>query len=97
MGYYINPINQTKEEFVAKHAREISRDAFTNFNFENTKDVLPICLIDNGPFRAFGIAYFRTELVAFANPMDNRPKRYFIISIEILKRPESGADLGFLK
>lgn len=97
MGYYINPLNETKEEFVAQHAREVSHGTFSNFNFDTENNFLPICLIDNGPFRALGIAYSRNELAEFGSLKDYRPKRYFFVSIETLKRPESGADLGFLK
>lgn len=37
-----------------------------------------VCVVDNGPFGAAGYAYCESEMRAFQNPGDKRPKRWFI-------------------
>lgn len=96
MGYYINPTNQSKVEFCASRCREVTRAEFVNFDLAHRDIELPICLIDNGFFHALGIAYNQGELEAFGRWDDMREKHYFIAPLEILKLPETGADLGFL-
>ena len=94
MGYYINPTNESKEAF-AKRQKEISRKEFCSFDFTDKK-FLPICLVDNGFFRALGIAYSQREAAEFTRPSDTRPKQFFIASVEDLLKPETNADPGFM-
>jgi hypothetical protein len=76
MGFYINPQSGTKEEWLSKCGRRIIIDLFS---FEEYKEYLPVCLVDNGPFTAAGICYNECELDAFSDPMDSRPKKWYVV------------------
>lgn len=80
MGYYINPPDMSKEQFLAQHGRRLDPDE--SFDFKG--DSLPVCWVDNGPFTAAGIAYDQREMDAFKHP-DSRTKRWFKVSKEALK------------
>jgi hypothetical protein len=73
MGYYINPKNCTKEQYLAEHARQVS----TGYARDHIAgdDVL-VCLVDNGPFTAAAIAHDDRERDAFMIP-DHRPKKWY--------------------
>ena len=77
MGYYINPTDMTKEEWIAKHGTLI-----TTF-FEWTHDTMPVCLVDNGPFKVLAIAYSPAELKEFLRP-DSREKIWYLVPLEHL-------------
>ena len=83
MGAYINPVNQTKEEWL--------RDNGTRTNvpqsFDEKPDHLPVCLVDNGPFTAAGIAFDQRELEAFTYPGDHRLKTWFWVETKKLMDP----------
>lgn len=89
MGYYINPPNQTKEQFLAEKAMQISKDEFATFEFK--RDLVPLCWMDNGAFSALGIAYNQSEIRAFAAP-DRRIKKFYVVPLETLKDPMTGID-----
>jgi hypothetical protein len=72
MGYYINPHNMTKEEWLIRNGRSIS--SYTKVEAGE----YPVCLVDNGLFTAAGIAYSQDEAMAFARP-DGRPKRWYAV------------------
>jgi len=83
MGMYINPENGTKEEWLAKNAAVAGPSAPI---WEELPDGhLPVCLVDNGPFRAAEIAYSKEELMAFNLSDDHRPKVWFIVKKEKLE------------
>ncbi len=70
MGYYINPSEETKEDWVKKNAKF----------FDGGWDEVPegstlLVWMDNGPFTALAIIYSEKELQAFFRGDDNRPKR----------------------
>lgn len=76
MGYYINPPDMTKEEFLEKHGTETDDPRFDSETF-------PVCLVNNGPFTAAGIAYDAKERDAFLRP-DGRPKKWYQVPREAL-------------
>lgn len=80
MGYYINPKGMSKEEWLAKHGR-----AVLETEAKLTDDELPVILVDNGPFRAAGIAYCEDELKAFLRPSDFRPRAVYMCQRSDLK------------
>jgi hypothetical protein len=44
--------------------------------FDSTSDGVPVCLVDNGPLTAAGIAYDAREVKAWTYPNDYRLKEY---------------------
>lgn len=80
MGYYINPPNETKEEFLQREGTKFSPIEWKNV----PDDSLPVVLINNGFFTAAGIAYSKRELEAFIVPADRRPKSFYLVKIEKL-------------
>ena len=75
MGYYINPIHQTKEEFLREKGKAVSNNFQWNERLPNT---LPVILVDNGRFTAAGIAYSEQEFLSFVDDKyDDRPKVIF--------------------
>lgn len=88
MGYYINPPDSSKEEFLKKHGRRIrSEDARDwNFGFDGKPSTeLPVCLVDNVAmgFTAAAIGFDAEETKRFLNP-DGRPKFWFAVDRELL-------------
>lgn len=75
MGYYINPKQGTKEEWLAANATPISREEAAQFDFAS--DQLPICLVDNFAFTAAAIAYCPQERDVFLYDRTGRPRRWF--------------------
>jgi hypothetical protein len=75
MGYYINPKNGTKEQWLAEHGTPIT-PAVAKAHV--TGDKVVVCLVDNGAFTAAGIGYDDTERNAFAQP-DSRPKLWYLV------------------
>lgn len=83
MGFYINPKDgRSKEQWLLDHGRGINHDTVRSFDF--TTDELPVCLVDNGPFTAAGIAFDPRERDAFLHP-DPRPKQWFAVRRDLLK------------
>lgn len=83
MGYYINPEDMTKEQFLSKHGTRVTAGVLGDHDFSS--DELPVCLVDNGWMTAAGICYDRREIMAFAQPDDKRPKNWFLVKKELLK------------
>ena len=81
MGYYIDPDNCSKEEWLRDNATRIqpqeAMDSLTN-------NTIPICLVHNGAFTAAGIAYDKREIEEFSRP-DGRPKIWFKADRELLR------------
>ena len=75
MGYYINPPNMTKEEFLLMHGTpaNIRTQTFADC----PEDCLPVILVDNGMFTAAAICPDGSEFEAFMLPTDHRPKIMF--------------------
>lgn len=49
-------------------------------------DHLPVVLVDNGPFKAAGIAFDKQEYERFTDPYDFRPKVIYSVALEELKK-----------
>lgn len=85
MGYYINQVDQTKEEFLVNNGKEIEPQDLENFDFMSGRSpVLPVCWVDNGTHTAAGIAVDRMELVRFMR-LDERPRVWFLVNRELLQ------------
>ena len=88
MGFYINPDNISKSDFFRVYCDELSREAWLVYR----GDSIRVCLVDNGPFKALGIAYSRPEAAVFASISDTRPRRYGITT----KAAIEGADRSWV-
>ena len=77
MGAYINPPNETKEDFLKREGTPyIPMDG-------RSPGHMPVVLVDNGMFTAAAIAFDENEEEYFAQP-DNRPMIWFQVEIEKL-------------
>lgn len=82
MGLYLNPANETKEEWLE---REGERTSAQHAAWDAIPEgQLPVVLMDNGPFTAAGIAYKESELQAFTRDDDLRPRTIFLVNIDKL-------------
>jgi len=77
MGFYINPVDMSKESWLDKHGNRLLSvcEAAKLFGTE----YLPVCLVDNGIFTAAAIGYSEAELDAFNHPQDTRPKTFYAV------------------
>lgn len=81
MGFYINPPDMTKEDWLIKHNVKI----FTtppSFESIREKNLILICLVDNGLFTTAGICYSQREIDAFNQPKDLRLKLWCCVPQE---------------
>lgn len=82
MGFYIDPQNCSKEQFLANKGRRIPvEDAYAVFDAGTN---LPVCLVDNTIFTAAGIGFSKREIDAFNHPDDRCPKQWFSVKREDL-------------
>jgi len=82
MGLYINPKNVSKEEWLKENGMSIS--CCPNHYKENN-GYLYVCLVDNGPFSAAGVAYNQKEFMEFFSQTDTRPKKFYAVPIVSLE------------
>lgn len=80
MGVYIELIGVSKEQWLEENGTEILHP-----NIERQPDELPVCLIDNGLFRAACITWNETEVLACSVPGDPRPKKWYAVKRDLLR------------
>lgn len=80
MGCYVNPQSESKELFLQREGRVINVN-----EAKITSTELPVCLVNNGPFTAAAVGYSNSEIQAFGDVTDRRPKVWFMVPIEKLK------------
>jgi hypothetical protein len=71
MGCYVNPSNQSKEQWLHFNG------TLTSGPCEITETHLPVVLVDNGLFTAAGVGFNARECAVFNNPDDARLKRWY--------------------
>ena len=71
MGWYINPRDMDKAEWLHKHGEVTAGPC----KIDETH--LPVCLVDNGMFTAAAVGVNPNEVAAFCQPTDSRPKLGF--------------------
>jgi hypothetical protein len=81
MGCYVNPDTEGKEAFLTREGRRVS---MADAGLADFVTEFPVCLVDNGPFKAAGVGFDYREYEAFANP-DGRKKVWYIVSVDKLK------------
>ena len=70
MGFYINPENESKEDFLRREGKSMGPAIGNSFEWENLPDgSLPVIIIDNGYFTAAGIAFSEREFEELAAAM----------------------------
>ena len=81
MGYYLQTPGRNHEKAVALVKKYGGRqiDEPPNSLSELPEETALVCVVDNGPFEAAGLAYSDEELQAFAYP-DNRPRRWIVLN-----------------
>jgi len=90
MGYYINPPDVTKEDWLEKHGAKADHNEIVLLvdaapsPTEVFSDLVPVCLVDNGVFTAAGIAYDAREAGHMLHPC-GRPKKWYLVKRETLK------------
>lgn len=77
MGFYLNPSEQTKEDFLQEHGVKIEAPFWPTRD-----DVALVCWIDNGPFAAAGVAYSEAEMKEFNDPSDPRFRIWYLVAWE---------------
>ena len=83
MGCYVKPPAMTKEGWLEQHGLPVSRPIVFS---DVPADCLLVCLMDNGPFTAAGVAFDEREFVAFNDdPTDTRPKQWYIVTKDDLR------------
>lgn len=81
MGYYIDPTDCTKEQWLLKHGTPVAGPP--DWQAVHAAGALPVCLVDNRMFTAAGVAFSPNEQAAFARP-DGRDKRWFTVPVSDL-------------
>lgn len=76
MGCYVNPSNESKEEFLMREG-EVLPGAPASIDIKSGK--IPVCLVNNSIFSAAAVAYSEGELHSFADPNDLREKVWFLV------------------
>lgn len=82
MGFYIDPHDASKEDWLTANGREIKQaDAKTLFC---DSQELPVCLADNGGWTVAAVAYAGREVDRLINGMDGRRNWWYAVPREKL-------------
>jgi len=81
MGSYINPPNESKEEFLDREGEKL--DKIPRYE-DIPSDKKLVIWIHNGAFTAAAIAFNFEEYACFVETQDKRPKYYFLVETEKL-------------
>lgn len=82
MGYYINPRDLSKEDWLRGHGTPIQPSWARHFNYQG--DDLPVCLVRNAGFSAAAIGYCNSETEEFLRD-DGRVKKWYSVPKEKLR------------
>ena len=92
MGFYINPYDKSKEQFLKEKGVEVP----LTFKWSDTPEgFLPVVWVNNGWMTAAAIAPSREVFDSFFDAGDRRPKRIFVVKIDDLMADAN--DPGFTK
>lgn len=82
MGYYVDPPDMTKEEWLKKFGTLIT-ESMAGLHSAEGSDLLVVCLVNNGEFTAAGIAHDDNRRDYFLVP-DGRPRRWYLVQRKLL-------------
>jgi hypothetical protein len=88
MGIYINPPNvaskAAKVAYIAERSKPITASEFRAWE-PGKEGKFAVCVVDNGPFNAAGVAYDKREAEAFTTPEEWRPQQFFLMPLEAMR------------
>lgn len=100
MGLYIEvPANKGKADLILDLDPRVEEATYEDGTFfipdwdDAPKGFLPVCVVDNGPFEAAGVAYSEEELIRFSRLDDPRPRRWLYVPIDVIKKHAPMADI----
>jgi len=79
MGCYIEPKDQTKEEFLIAKGRLVTEEEASKVTYHYTNTELLVVLISNGGFNAAGIVFDEYEYENFTYPEDYRRRQWYMV------------------
>jgi len=82
MGYYVNPTDMTKLEFLEQNGHPVSEEAVRKYTYD--QDTLPVCLVHNATFVAAGIAVDERERGRFLREMGGREHQWYLVPRDVL-------------
>ncbi len=87
MGYYVNPRNMEKEQFLETKGTSISELDFLTGTFNKFRDnnLMVVIWVNNGPFTAALICYSQEEYKYMLDNPDHRPKKYYTVPVQLLE------------
>lgn len=98
MGLYIEQYNGiSKEQFLKTYGKEIEFDsifeqAYVNGNIYDDAtgfpitDNCPVCVFDNGMFKAAGIAYNLSQFIRFVNGANGRTCTWYMVPCNLIEQ-----------
>ena len=85
MGIYIDPLEGTKEQFLAKHGTECNENFALAFDYTVPLQRVPVCLVHNPAFTALGVAVTPEEAVRFATGKGGRQVEWYTVPLDSLE------------
>lgn len=82
MGYYVNPKEMSKPDFLMKYGILITESEARKHKAMES-EAMVVVLVDNGLFMAAGVAFSDQERDAFLSP-DGRKKAIFLVGVKHL-------------
>ena len=82
MGIYINPKNESKEQWLESVSEPTTLNKLREADY---KTLFPVVWVDNGHFTAAAVADSPKELHRFVDFPDSRPMKYYLVSFTSLK------------
>lgn len=83
MGFYVNPLEGSKEEWL-----EVNGTRIANPIWPPPAEEAYVCLVDNRPtlpFTAALVCYCLEEFMVAFHPSDNRPKTWYLVPCELVE------------
>ena len=84
MGLYINPVEETKEEWLREHGAQLLTIPKEYKSVGKTGTYWVVCLVHNPTFTAAGVCYSDRELEDWKEVDDRRLKMWFLVEEEDL-------------